>query len=207
MTGSCRRPPRPRRSLEEGRELAGGFPGTPRAVEPHATLHGPLEAKAHRPLLAGTFRRRRDGRASSGRRLPLCDAEPGASSTGSAVRNIGRGRARAHLGLGDDALTDLAPARQRFPASPTCWKATKILPRPHGSTWEKAWDAPSARKAFSPRWKPKPDAAQARSSADRSRLMINNYGVNNYGDTLLNPSAVSGSALMIAAESRIFDRR
>jgi hypothetical protein len=80
--------------------------------------------------------------------------------------------ARDYLGFGDDALTDLAPARQRFSRSPTRWKATKILPQPRGCAREKAWGAPSARIAFSPRRKPKPSAAYARLSADGSRLMI-----------------------------------
>ena len=35
-----------------------------------------------------------------------------------------------------------------FPASPTCWKATKILPGPRDCAREKAWGAPSARKVF-----------------------------------------------------------
>jgi putative transposase len=77
-------------------------------------------ARVHRSYAGMVYARHRGGGhfwqgrfgASSGRRLPLCDAEPGASSPGPP-----RGRlavSSVHVGFGDGALTDLVPGRRRF---------------------------------------------------------------------------------------------
>ena len=84
--------------------------------------------------------------------------------------------ARADLGLGDDAVTDLAPARQRFSRFADLLEGEEAQPRHRGCAREKAWAAPSVRKAFSQRWKPKRTAAYARSGADRSRPMTGRAG-------------------------------
>ena len=126
---------------EDGLRRPGGGASSLRRLDPRA-------AAADRPFLAGPIRRRRDGRGSSRRRLPLREPQSGAGASGRAGRKTGRGRAPAPYRPRRGRPHRLAPGQHAFPALPIFWRGRKTKRRRSGCAKARASGVRSVRPPF-----------------------------------------------------------